>query len=211
MATCGLIMANTASFYKKLCGVGQIFYFYFMNEPVSGALLISDPFLKDPNFMRTVVFLCEHNDDGAFGFVLNRPYEETLDEFLPEISEPWAVNYGGPVQTDTLHFLHRIPAVIPGGQQVVSGIYWGGDFEAVVKGLKQRSISPDDIRFYIGYSGWSAGQLEEEIEEKSWLLTMAKPGLVFHNNPGAIWPGAIKQLDDKYHPIMHYPIDPQLN
>lgn len=182
-----------------------------MNEPVSGAMLISDPFLKDPNFMRTVVFLCEYNHDGAFGFVLNRPFEETLEEFLPELKEPLPVYYGGPVQTDTLHFLHRVPQLIPGGQQVVTGVYWGGDFEKVIAGITSHSISPEDIRFYLGYSGWSAGQLEEEIEEKSWLLTMGKAPLVFHTDPGAIWPAAIKQLDDKYHPIMHYPIDPQLN
>lgn len=182
-----------------------------MIEPVSGAMLISDPFLKDPNFMRTVVFLCEYNYDGAFGFVLNRPFEETIEEFLPELKEKLPVYYGGPVQTDTLHFLHRVPQHIPGGQQVVTGVYWGGDFDKVIAGIISHTILPDDIRFYLGYSGWSAGQLEEEIEEKSWLLTMGKEALVFHTNADAIWSAAIKQLDNKYHPIVHYPIDPQLN
>ena len=81
-----------------------------MIEPGAGILLISDPFLKDPNFMRTVVFLCEHQEQGSFGFVLNRKYENTIDEIIPELEGyKLPVYYGGPVQTDTLHFLHQYP------------------------------------------------------------------------------------------------------
>ncbi|HUC81280.1 MAG TPA: YqgE/AlgH family protein, partial [Flavisolibacter sp.] len=97
-----------------------------MTEPAAGVLLIADPFLKDPNFMRTVVLLTEHRNDGTIGFVLNRKYENTLDELLPEVDgHQLPVYYGGPVQMNTIHFLHRYPEVITGGVEVMKGVYWG--------------------------------------------------------------------------------------
>jgi putative transcriptional regulator len=108
-----------------------------MIEPAPGILLIADPFLKDPNFLRTVVFLCEHKEEGSFGFVLNRQYENTQDELIPELEgHKLPVFYGGPVQIDSLHFLHQYPDLIPGGQEVIKGVYWGGDFDALANLVK---------------------------------------------------------------------------
>ena len=133
-----------------------------MIEPASGILLIADPFLKDPNFLRTVVFLCEHKDEGSFGFVLNRQYENTLDELIPELEgHKLPVYFGGPVQVDSIHFLHQYPEKIPGGQEVIKGVYWGGDFDAVVNLVKNEEIDKNKVRFFIGYSGWSEGQLKD--------------------------------------------------
>ena len=183
-----------------------------MIDPAPGILLISDPFLKDPNFMRSVVFLCDHQDEGSFGFVLNRPFEQSLDQLLPELEGfPIPVYYGGPVQTDTLHFLHSQPDMIPDGQEVTDGVYWGGDFEKVMELIRTRELDLDRIRFFLGYSGWSSGQLGDEMTEKSWLTVPANQGLVFHEQPDTIWKAAIKELDDEYHQIINYPIDPQLN
>ena len=126
-------------FSKKNLSIQEYSYLNCMIDPDAGILLISDPFLRDPNFMRTVVFLCEHSSKGSFGFVLNRPYEQTLDEFLPELEGYMLpVFYGGPVQPDTLHFLHSMPKLIPGGQRVVSGVYWGGDFNKVIELIQQK-------------------------------------------------------------------------
>lgn len=162
--------------------------------------------------MRTVVFLCEHNADGSFGFVLNRPYEQMLEDFVPDLEGcQFPVFYGGPVQPDTLHFLHRLPDLIPDAHQVAEDLYWGGDFPTVVQLIQTLVIHPEDIRFFLGYSGWSEGQLTGEIAEKSWLVTPGTPALVFHTDPGAVWRDAIHQMDEKFHPIVHYPIDPQLN
>ena len=138
-----------------------------MEELSPGILLIADPFLKDPNFMRTVVLLTEHRDEGTIGFVLNRQYENTLDELLPEIEgHKLPVYYGGPVQMNTIHFLHRYPDEIPGGVEIMKGVYWGGDFDSVVDLINNGKIEADKIRFYIGYSGWSPGQLQDEMTEK---------------------------------------------
>jgi len=183
-----------------------------MIQPISGAMLISDPFLKDPNFMRTVVFLCEHNAEGSFGFVLNRPFDQTLDHFLPDLTgHTIRVFYGGPVQTDTLHFLHRLPQYISGGVEVADGVFWGGNFDSVISLIMKGRMHPSDIRLFLGYSGWSSGQLDEEMKSKSWLTTMGKANLVFHKDSQEIWPDAIREMDNKYHPIVNYPIDPQLN
>jgi putative transcriptional regulator len=183
-----------------------------MVKPGPGILLIADPFLKDPNFLRTVVFLCEHKEEGSFGFVLNRQYQNTLDELIPELDGfQFPVFYGGPVQVDTIHFLHQYPDMIPGGQEVFKGVYWGGDFDAVVKMIISREISPDKIRFFIGYSGWSDGQLEEEMKDKTWLTVKADRGLVFHKNYEEIWKDSLRHLGGDYEIMVNFPIDPQLN
>ncbi len=177
-----------------------------------GVLLIADPFLKDPNFMRTVVLVTEYKEDGAVGFVLNRQYENTLDELLPEVEgHQLPVYYGGPVQMNTIHFLHAYGDEIPGGVEVSSGVYWGGDFEAVVSLINSGQIDRDKIRFFIGYSGWSTGQLEEEIEEKTWLKAEATHELVFHSQAQEIWKDSLKHLGGEYEMMINFPIDPQLN
>ena len=183
-----------------------------MIEPAPGVLLIADPFLKDPNFLRTVVFICEHKEEGSFGFVLNRPFENTLDELIPD-AEGFniPVFYGGPVQGDTIHFLHQYPDEIPGGLEVMNGVYWGGAFDRVVEMIRSGEIDLNRIRFYIGYSGWGNGQLNEELCEKLWLTVQAQPALVFHANAEEIWKDALKHLGGDYEMMIHFPIDPQLN
>ena len=183
-----------------------------MIDPGPGILLIADPFLKDPNFLRTVVLLCEHQEEGSFGFVLNRQYENTLDELIPELEGfPLPVYYGGPVQVDSIHFLHQYPDEVPGSQEIAKGIYWGGDFEAMVNLIKNVDTDPDKIRFFIGYSGWGKGQLKEEMDEKTWLTVKPTRKLIFHLNHNEIWKDALKHLGGDYELLVNYPIDPQLN
>lgn len=183
-----------------------------MTTLAPGILLIADPFLKDPNFKRSVVFLCEHQDEGSFGFVLNRTYEYTLDELITGVEDiKVPVYYGGPVQMDTVHFLHQYPASIPGGFKVVEGIYWGGDFETAISLIRSRKIDVNNIRFYIGYSGWSSGQLSDEFKEKSWLTVPATQKLIFHENIDQIWKDALQHLGGEYGMMANFPIDPRLN
>ncbi len=183
-----------------------------MIEPTNGILLISDPFLKDPNFSRTVVLLCEHNAEGTFGLVLNRSFNRELGDLITDlegISVP--VYYGGPVQLGTLHFLHQLPNEIPGGQEISDGIYWGGDFEIVSSMLKRGALDVNRIRFFLGYSGWGDGQLNEEMKEKSWLTVKGNRKLIFHHDVTSIWKDALKQMGGQYEQLVNYPIDPQLN
>jgi putative transcriptional regulator len=183
-----------------------------MVEPGPGILLIADPFLKDPNFLRTVVFLCEHREEGSFGFVLNRKYESTIDELIPELQGfKLPVFYGGPVQVDTIHFLHQYPNDIPGGEEIMKGVYWGGDFAKTVDLIKNGDVDTNKIRFYIGYSGWKDGQLNEEIKEKSWITVEANRKLIFQTMPENVWKESLKHLGGDYEMMIHFPTDPQLN
>ena len=183
-----------------------------MNLLEPGMLLIADPFLKDPNFMRTVVFLCEHQEEGSFGFVLNRSYEYTLNELVSGLDDlKIPVFYGGPVQIDTIHFLHQYPELIPGGYEITDGIYWGGEFETAINLIRNKVIDPHRIRFYIGYSGWGSGQLSDELKEKSWLTVQANRKIIFHKKADEIWKDSLRLLGGDYEMMINFPIDPQLN
>jgi putative transcriptional regulator len=183
-----------------------------MIDPASGILMIAYPFLKDPNFLRTVVLLCEHQTEGSFGFVLNRPLKNTLDELIPELEgHPIQVFDGGPVQKDSLHFLHQLPDEIPGGQEIVPGVFWGGDFDAVITLLQEGRMNPDKIRFFIGYSGWGEGQLNTEMTEKTWLTVAANQKLIFLEKHEEIWKESLRHLGGEFEMMINYPLDPQLN
>jgi putative transcriptional regulator len=183
-----------------------------MVSPAPGILLIADPFLKDPNFMRTVIFLCEHQHEGSFGFVLNKQFEQSLDELMEGFDGyNIPVYYGGPVQMDTIHFLHQYPDEIPGGVQVMKDVYWGGDFAILSDMVKNKEVDYNKVRFFIGYSGWGTGQLVDELNEKSWLTVTATRQLVFHKEPEAVWKDSLNHLGGGYEMMVNFPIDPQLN
>ena len=183
-----------------------------MISPAPGILLIADPFLKDPNFKRTVIFICEHQEEGSFGFVLNKQLKQTLDELMTGFEGfPIPIYYGGPVQMNTIHFLHQYPDQISGGHEVMKGVFWGGDFEKLSELVKNNEIDLRKVRFFIGYSGWSNGQLSDELNEKSWLTVGATSNLIFHQNHNDIWKDSLKHLGGEYEMMINFPIDPQLN
>lgn len=183
-----------------------------MVSPSPGILLIADPFLKDPNFMRTVIFLCEQKEESSFGFVINKQIEQTLDELMDGFDgHKVPVYYGGPVQMDTIHYLHQYPKRIPGGQEVMKDVYWGGDFTILAEMVKNGEVDYNKVRFFIGYSGWGSGQLSSELSEKSWLTVEATRKLIFHKNPDEIWKDSLRQMGGEYEMMINFPIDPQLN
>lgn len=183
-----------------------------MDMKFTGQLLISDPFLKDPNFARTVVLICEHDDAGSIGFVLNKLYDKKLHQLIDGIERTdITVFFGGPVHEHTLHFLHTRNDIIEDGIEINDGIFWGGNFEQVLTHLQNYTIGNHEIRFYIGYSGWGTQQLEDELKEKSWITRLSNKHLVFHKFPSQIWKDALKDLGGEYAQMIHYPVDPQLN
>lgn len=189
-------------------------YFKFNNnqKPEKGSFLISEPFLPDPNFERTVVLLCEHNEEGSFGFVLNKASAVTLEDILQDISGVKSPVYiGGPVQQDTLHFIHRAD-YLSGGTEINKGLYWGGNFEQLMVLIDTKQLNPDDFRFFIGYSGWGTGQLEEELKANSWIVAnYATPALIFDEDGKDLWKVVLKQLGGRYNVYSNYPTDPRLN
>jgi putative transcriptional regulator len=162
--------------------------------------------------MRTVICLCEHQPEGSFGFVLNKKYEDTIDELITDLEGfKIPVFYGGPVQLDTIHFLHQYPDIIPDSVKVTDDVYWGGNFESVTALIKSNSIDLTKIKFFIGYSGWSKGQLAEELEEKSWITSSATRSLVFDTGFNEVWKESLRNLGGDYELLVNSPIDPQLN
>lgn len=162
--------------------------------------------------MRTVIVVCEHQPEGSFGFVLNKLSKHTLNDLeMGFEGSPIPIFDGGPVQQDTLHFLHQYPEQITGGQEVMKGIYWGGNFEQASTLIKNKSVDLNKIRFFIGYSGWESGQLGDELLEKSWLTVSATPELIFHEQPNDIWKDSLKHLGGDYEMMINFPTDPQLN
>ena len=141
-------------------------------KPKRGDLLIAEPaIIGDSSFNRSIVLLADHNEQGFIGFMLNKPLEYTINDLVPEIEASFKVYNGGPVEQDNLYFIHSIPEQIPDSIEISSGVYWGGDFNIVADLIAKNGIKEGDIRFFLGYSGWDANQLENELKSNSWLVT----------------------------------------
>ncbi len=165
-----------------------------------GKLLLSEPFMLDPNFKRSVVLIADHDEQlGTVGFVLNQKSEYRLDELIEDIGSFNADVYiGGPVANNVLHFLHNVGDMIEDSIPVSRGIYWGGDFEATKFLMLQGVIKPENIRFYLGYSGWSEGQLKEEMQENSWIMEDMDPNYLFNTDPELLWKLVLARKGETY-------------
>lgn len=181
-------------------------------KPNRGSLLLSEPFLRDPNFSRTVVLLTEHNDEGSIGFILNRPIAHKIHEIVDDFPRLDAqVFMGGPVQRDSLHYIHRIAALAEDGDEIAPGVYWGGNFEQLKHLIRLGTVQPDDIRFFVGYSGWAPKQLEDEMQMKSWIVSNGGNQFAFGNSGEGLWSEILLAMGGKYKAMAHYPTDPSLN
>ncbi|MBC6368070.1 YqgE/AlgH family protein [Algoriphagus sp. AK58] len=181
--------------------------------PQAGNLLISEPFLQDENFVRSVVLLCEHNSDGSFGLVLNKPSILHLSELVEELAFLDAeVFVGGPVEQNTLHFIYFGQKQLEGSIQIGNQLWWGGDFDSLVQKLKQGILSQDSVRFFLGYSGWGPGQLSDELTENTWIICEEEiDSEVLDNTPEELWRVLLKNMGGEFKVIANYPLDPRLN
>lgn len=144
-------------------------------KPDKGLLLVAEPsIIGDVSFNRSVVLLAEYNENGSVGFILNKPLPYKLKDFVPEVASSLPVYNGGPVEQDNLYFIHRIPEIIPDSIEISNGIYWGGDFSAILGLLQEDKLDEKQIRFFLGYSGWESDQLEQELQVNSWVVAPNK-------------------------------------
>jgi len=143
-----------------------------MNSPEKGSLLIAEPsIIGDMSFNRAVILLADHNALGSVGFILNKPLDYNLKDLIDGTDSDFTVYNGGPVEQDNLYFIHKSPDLIPNSIEISNGIFWGGDFDVVLELINTDQISEDDIRFFLGYSGWAEQQLDDELESKAWVVT----------------------------------------
>ncbi|MFO8053621.1 MAG: YqgE/AlgH family protein [Bacteroidales bacterium] len=180
--------------------------------PKAGRLLISEPFLQDMFFKRSVVLLADHNKDGSFGLILNKPVEMKFNEIVqnfPHFEVP--LYMGGPVKTDSVFFIHSLGDQIKNSYPIIPGLYWGGDIEDVKQMIREKALGKYQIKFFLGYSGWSENQLNEELERNSWVITDTRSKEVLEKPAESMWQKMVKSLGKEFDIWTKLPHDPRLN
>lgn len=180
--------------------------------PEKGRILIAEPFLSDIYFKRSIVFITEHNSEGSVGFVINKPVHMSVTELLgdfPAFNGQFSI--GGPVGTNTLHFIHTLGTLIPNSVHVYDNVWWGGDFEILKELIREKVISSNQVRFFLGYSGWTPKQLDEELSNNAWLVAEIDSNVLMLHNMDQIWQDLLLAVGNKYKMWINSPENPSLN
>ena len=180
--------------------------------PKKGRILISEPFLEDEYFKRSIILVCEHNNEGAFGFILNNMMKIELNELIEGVEiDGFNMSLGGPVQTSNLYYVHTIANELPGSAEILPGLWVGGDFEILKQRILLKQISDHQIRFFLGYSGWSPNQLEEEMNQGAWFVSELEAKEIMHANRKKSWNEVLAKMGGKFGMISNFPENPELN
>ncbi|MEN8765712.1 MAG: YqgE/AlgH family protein [Wenyingzhuangia sp.] len=181
-------------------------------KPSKGRLLIAEPsIIGDLSFNRSIILLTEHNQFNSIGFIMNKPLGYKLSDLIPEIECDFKIYQGGPVEQDNLYFIHKIPELLNNSIQVTKDIYWGGDFSELTQLLNKGMINNEDIRFFLGYSGWGKDQLNHEWEKESWLVQENNYQNIFNTQNRNLWKESMLEFGTKYQIWANAPSDPKLN
>ena len=175
----------------------------------TGNVLLADPFMQDTNFKRAVILICEHDpNEGTLGFIINKKLDVHINDIMGDFPEfDSKVYFGGPVGGNTLHYIHNVGNVLDESVEIGKGIFWGGDFEKLKFLIKAELIKPHNIRFFVGYTGWSPGQLGEEINYKSWVTADMHANYIFKSKPKYLWTQVMHNKGDRYSIIAQLPED----
>ncbi|HNY02963.1 MAG TPA: YqgE/AlgH family protein [Bacteroidales bacterium] len=180
-------------------------------KPKQGSILISEPSLRDFYFRQSVVLLAEHNEEGSFGVIVNKPIDARLKDIVSGFRDyDLPVFLGGPVKTDSIFFIHT-RTDIPESMPIMQGLFWGGDLDAVKNLLDASAIRDHEIRFFVGYSGWSPNQLDRELREKSWVLSQTSIPEIINDHPQTLWSNYLKNMGKDYAIWANFPADPTNN
>jgi putative transcriptional regulator len=181
--------------------------------PKKGNLLVAEPtIIGDVSFNRSIILLADHSSEGSIGFILNKPLDYTINDLVPEVEAPFKVYNGGPVEQDNLYFIHKIPHLIPNSIEISLGIFWGGDFSNVAELIAKEIITENDIKFFLGYSGWDADQLEKELKTNSWLVTEnIYKNQIIGKNYESFWKEKMLEFGDNYSIWSNAPENPNFN
>lgn len=181
-------------------------------KPAKGRVLLSEPFMGDYYFGRSVVLLAEHNKEGSMGIILNKPISTQLNDVVqdfPEIKLP--LYLGGPVENNRLFYIHTIKDKISDSIEVAKNLYWGGKLDDIIELANLGLLNNENIRFFIGYSGWSGQQLDSELKKNSWAITPITASQIFHIKPELLWKKLTRQLGADYRLWNKFPVNPSNN
>nr|WP_315187113.1 YqgE/AlgH family protein [uncultured Flavobacterium sp.] len=178
-----------------------------------GQLLIAEPYIiGDLSFNRSVILLADHNQDGSVGFIINKPLKYTIHDLIPEIKANFKIYNGGPVEQDNLYFIHNVPDLIPNSVEISNGIYWGGNFESTKLLINSGKINKNNVRFFLGYTGWDGKQLESEMDSNSWIVTKnSYENKIIGKSTTHFWKEKIIELGGEYLIWSNAPENPYLN
>ncbi|MCL3851049.1 MULTISPECIES: YqgE/AlgH family protein [Parabacteroides] len=182
--------------------------------PAQGSILMSEPFLQDAYFQRSVVLLVEHNTEGSMGFVLNKKTDLIVNTFFPELEEypEIPIYLGGPVSANRLFFIHSLgDLIVPDSVKIKDHLYFDGDFEALKRYMLKGHSIEGKVKFFLGYSGWTKGQLGSEINKNSWVVSHATKENILLADGESFWKNSLEQLGSNYEAWTKYPKDPYLN
>ena len=182
-------------------------------KPKKGDLLIAEPaIIGDVSFNRSIVLLADHTLEGSIGFILNKPLEYAISDLIPEVEAPFKVYNGGPVEQDNLYFIHKVPHLINESVEISDGIFWGGGFDATIALINKGVITPKDIRFFLGYSGWSSLQLDQELNSKSWVVVKNHyESEIIEKSVNSFWKEKMLEFGGDYSIWSNAPEDPTYN
>lgn len=181
-------------------------------KPKKGRLLISEPNMLDSNFKRSVLLLTEHNDNESIAFILNQPTKIKIHDLFEDFPSFDAnIHVGGPVEKNTLHYIHSLGDKIDKSIQISENLYWSGNFDTLKDLIKNNKVKTTEIRFFIGYSGWSPGQLELELNDNAWIVCHEDTYHLFDSNDKHMWRDFIRKMDKDYAIWSNMPEDPNLN
>jgi putative transcriptional regulator len=178
-----------------------------------GQLLIADPYIiGEALFERAVILLTAHDQEGSVGFIINKPLKYSINDLIPGIKYSFKVYNGGPVEQDNLYFIHNVPELIANSVEISNGIYWGGCFNSVKELINERKITKNNIRFFLGYTGWDEDQLESEMEQNSWIVTSnSYKNKIIGVSTLHFWKEKILELGGEYSIWSNAPKNPFLN
>ena len=182
-------------------------------KPKKGRILVAEPFLAGSYFNRAVVLIAVHDKYGSIGFILNKKVSYSLNEVVTDFPHTDSeIFIGGPVNSDSLYYIHTLGKDLPGSIKINDNIYWGGDINELKRRMSLGMVQPWQIKFFLGYSGWDKGQLEEEQKENLWLVSdIEDKNILNYSTQKKMWNMAVRNLGGKYFLWTNYPEDPSLN
>ena len=178
----------------------------------AGDILIAKPFLQDGHFKRSVIYLCEHNNEGSLGFMINKSHGMLLRDIFPHLKNGnFPLFEGGPVSPNQLFYTHTLGSKISESQHVVDDVYWGGNFFELSQLIEKGEVSSEHVRFYIGYSGWDEEQLNQEVENDMWFTKTSNYDHIVKTEPQELWGVELITINPGYKAFTDFSFDPSLN